>query len=354
MRAMTWRGDAVSPQIRCDASGSCNRSMPMINSMESVADLAQIVALADSSDRCITVHQLRGLGYTAKKIRVLTRRGFLQRVFRGVYVVATAELNDAQVIRCALLAAGASAHVAARTALEVRKAAAPHRGGQFWIGVVGGQRRPRRATGVRLGRTGRPAIVHFIRVAAPVETEMIGGVSVACVGHALVDTAVRESKSMLRRIVHEADYLQLLDEDELNRTFDRKRRGTGALRRAIPAGPLTAALTGGPDSRAAHRLVRALVARGFVPTSVDQPLRVEGGEFRPDILFLHELRRLAVEVDGPQHRKPHRRALDKARDAILARARIDTLRIETDRIRTDLEGAVDDDVTALHRQALAP
>lgn len=328
----------------------CNELLGRLRRVERIDDIGALVRCADPTDGCLTVHQIREFGYTTKEIRALVRRGLLRRVFRGVYVVATVRLSHQQVIRCALLAAGPSSHVAARTAFEIRRAAQPHRGGHFWIGVVGGQRRPIRRTQVALDSTGRVAIVHFIRVSGTVTTEMVHGVPVAAVGHALVDVAARESASMARRIVREADYLGLLDEEDLGTAFDRGRKGTRAARAVLPRGPLVTALAGGPDSRAAYRLIRALIERGYPPTSVNRPMRLEGQEFRPDSYYAKY--DVVLEADGPQHRREERRERDQARDAVFSRAGIETVRVETERIRRHLTSAVDEVVAVFTRRAL--
>ncbi len=313
--------------------------------MERIDDITELARIAEPTDGCLTTAQIRAVGYSKREITTLTRRGILRRVFIGVYVLATTAISHAQVIRAALLAGRRNAHVAGRTALEVRGVERPHRGGHFWIAVVGGQRRPLRITLVPLDATGRPALVHFVRAAGPVETEIVSGVPVAKVARALVDVARRESASMLRRMVRESDYQRLLDEGELATELDRKRSGARALRLALPKGPLARAFRGTADSRAMHRLLRALAERGVIPTSVNQPLRLTDFECRPDALFGPE--GLAVEADGPQHALPERKSEDAERDAILAAHGIETLRIETRAIRRDVDACADTVISRL-------
>lgn len=307
--------------------------------MPRIDDITELARLADATDGCLTVQQIRACGYSKREIATLTRRGVLRRVFIGVYVLATTALTHAQTVRAALLAAGPGAHVAGRTALELRGIAKPHRAGHVWIAVVGGQRRPRRTTRVPLDTTGRPARIHVVRAAGPVETEQIHGIPVATVARALVDVAKRESASLVRRLVREADYRRLLVEAQLASELDRNRHGARVLRAVLPKGPLARAFSGSADSRAAHRLLRALIARGATPTSINEPLRVEELECRPDFLFVDPW--LAVEADGPQHDIPERRAEDAARDAALAAHGIETQRIRTSAIRRDVDACAD-------------
>lgn len=302
-------------------------------------DITELARLAEPTDGCLTTTQIRAAGYSKREIATMARRGILRRVFIGVYVLATTALTHAQVVRAALLALGPGAHAAGRTALELRGVERPHRAGHFWIAVVGGQRRPRRMTKIPVDTTGREAVIHVLRAAGPVETEIVHGLRVAVVARALVDVARRESSSMLRRMVRESDYLRLLEEHALARELDRNRHGSRALRAALPKGPLARAFTGSADSRAAHRLLRALIARGVVPTSVNEPLRLTGFTCRPDILFV--LHGLAVEADGPQHALPERQAEDAERDATLAAHGIETLRILTSSIRRDVDACAD-------------
>lgn len=316
--------------------------------MARIDDITELARLAEPTDGCLTVAQIREAGYSKREIATLARRGVLRRVFIGVYVLATSKLTHAQVIRAALLALGPTAHVAGRTSLELRGIEQPHRAGRFWIAVVGGQRRPSRMTKVPLDATGRPAIIHVLRAAAPVETETIRGVPVAKVARALVDVARRESSALLRRMVRESDYRRLLEEHELAGELDRKRHGSRALRLALPKGPLSRALTGSPDSRAVHRLLRELLRRGVVPTSVNEPLEVEGRSCRPDLLLMDG--RLIVEADGPQHDLPDRKAEDDERDGMLARHGLETLRIRTSAIRRDVGRCADTVITRLEER----
>lgn len=304
-------------------------------------DITELARLADDTDGCLTIAQLRAAGYSKREIATLTRRGIVRRVFIGVYVLAQTTLTHAQVIRAALLALGPTAHVAGRTALELRGVERPHRAGHFWIAVVGGQRRPRRTTRIPLDATGRHAVIHVVRAAGPVETEHVRGFPVARVARALVDVAKRETASMLRRMVREADYQRLLSASDLADEFDRRRHGARALRHALPRGPLAAALCGSADSRAAHRLLRALLERGVAPTSVNEPLRLDELECRPDILCRFDGGALAIEADGPQHDIPERKDEDAARDATLAAHGIETLRIRTSAIRRDAAACAD-------------
>lgn len=296
-------------------------------------DITELARLADETDGCLTIAQIRAAGYSKREVATLTRRGILRRALIGVYVIGRPTLTHAQVIRAALLALGPTAHVAGRTAFELRGVERPHRAGHFWIAVVGGQRRPRRTTRIPLDSTGRYAVIHVVRANGPVETEQVRGVPVARVARALVDVAKRETASMLRRVVREADYQELLTETELAGELDRNRHGSRALRLALPKGPLTRALSGTPDSRAVHRLLRELIARGVTPTAVNQPLRLGEVEYRPDILCRFDGGGLVVEADGPQHDIPERKAEDAIRDATLAAYGIDTLRIRTSAIR---------------------
>lgn len=317
--------------------------------MDRVDDVTELARLAAETDKCLTYRQIRECGYTRKEIATLVRRGILRRVLIGVYVIASATITHQQLIRAALLAAGPTAHVAARTALEMRGAATHHRGGHIWIAVTRGQRRPLRRTRIALDSTGRTAVIHFVRAVAPVTTELINGVPVALTARALVDTSARESTSMLRRIIREADYRRLLDVDELAAELDRQRHGSRKLRATLPTGPLASAFAGGADSRAAHRLLRALLARGVRPHAINEPLRAGDFECRPDFWFLHE--QLVLEADGPHHELPARKAEDDHRDAQLARFGIRTVRVKTREIRRNVEACVDEVVDALSRRA---
>lgn len=319
--------------------------------VDRVDDIGELMRLAAKTDGCLTVHQIRECGYTKTEISTLVRRGILHRPLVGIYVIGATMLSHAQAIRVALLAVGSTAHVSGRTALELRGAVAHHRGGRFWIGVIGGQRRPIRITLMPLSSTGRPAMIHFVRVGRTAPIESHRGLPIAAVPRALIDAAARESSSMLKRIVREMDFLRLLEERPLSDELDRRRHGSRALRGALPAGPLTAALAGSPDSRAAHRFVRGLLARGVTPTSVDQPLRVGGRELRPDVWHARE--KVVFEADGPQHDLPERRAEDEARDAHLADQGIATMRFKTSRIRRELERCLDEAMALLIRRAPA-
>ncbi len=51
-------------------------------------DITELARLADDTDGCLTIAQLRAAGYSKREIATLTRRGIVRRVFIGVYVLA--------------------------------------------------------------------------------------------------------------------------------------------------------------------------------------------------------------------------------------------------------------------------
>ena len=302
-------------------------------------DIGALVELASATDGCITTAQLHELGYKVHEIRELIRRGIIRRVLRGVYVVATQALTLRQARRAALLVAGPDSHLFGRTALDHARIAKPHREGHLWIGTTHGQRRPLRTMKVGLVDSGRRPVVHIVRCPATVPLTTVDGLPSATVARALVDVAAREPIARVKGYVREADFLTALHTDELWDELDLGRPGSAALQTVLPAGPLATSLRGGAESRAEYHLLRGLLDRGMEPPAVNDTRFFDGREVRPDLAYW--LRGLLVEVDGPHHEHPARRAEDEERDAFLAQFGLETVRIPTRDVRRHLADCVD-------------
>jgi len=302
-------------------------------------DIGELVAVATTNDGCITTSQLYELGYDPHEIGELARRGIIRRVLTSVYVVAGRTITQPQAYRAALLAAGPQAHLFGRTALDHQHIAKPHREGHLWIGVTKGQPRPRRRMQTALSDSGRSPLVHFVRCPSSAPVTTVDDLPTSTIARALVDVAAREPATRLKAYVREADFRGLLHTDDLWRELDLARPGTAALKRALPAGPLATAFGGTAESRAEYRLLRALLDRGVEPPAVNDTRFFDGREVRPDLAWW--LLGVIVEVDGPHHERPARKAEDEERDAFLAKFGIRTLRIPTREVRRDPSGCVD-------------
>jgi hypothetical protein len=294
-------------------------------------DVATLLAIAEPQDRCITRRQLLDAGYSDRQIARLRQLGIVRRILHGVYVVAQRTITRRHAVCAALLAR--------RTALEVRALLKPERRGEIWIAVTNGQRRPHRQTLIALTDTGKPATIRYVRANRPVSVETVDGFPTASVPRALVDVAATTERRGLPAAIREADFRSLLHGAALGRELALRRPGSRRLRDALPTGALLGDLRGTVESRSEHRLIRALLQQNLPAAPVlNATVRAEGSDYRLDAWWVAS--GYALEVDGPQHRQPQRRADDERRDAALATLGIQTRRIATDAIRADLAACV--------------
>lgn len=132
------------------------------------------------------------------------------------------------------------------------------------------------------------------------------------VARTLLDLAVRYDTGALLRALAEAEFHHDLRPDDIKRTLRRGHPGSANLRAALAA---HAPGHGKVKSDLERRFRRLLVTRG-----IELPIRNHAiGPWEVDCVWPD--RRVAVELDGRQHQRPHQADRDDDRDLWLRRHR---------------------------------
>ncbi|MFL5823656.1 MAG: type IV toxin-antitoxin system AbiEi family antitoxin domain-containing protein [Solirubrobacteraceae bacterium] len=240
--------------------------------------LRGISQLARGQNGVVTWEQLLAAGLTPAMIRTLLKRGFLTRLFRGVYAVADPALLPLARDTAALLSLG-DAVLSHRSAVALwGMAEADAR--MVDVTVIG--RRPRRRAGVRLHRVDRLDLHDFttrsnLRVSAP--------------ARALIEFATQATRSELESAFGEARAKHLITEETLTATLARApatHSGAALVRRILATDPGSIYTR----SRAEKRLRRLLKQAELPQPLVNHRLCGYPADFFwPDA-------KLILEVDG--------------------------------------------------------
>jgi very-short-patch-repair endonuclease len=263
------------------------------------------IALARGQQALITRAQLVDVGHTDDAIRHRVRKGWLRRLYRGVYLVGAIETAYSQPMG-AVLAYGAGAllsHDAAAVLWVVRPAPAT----TMHVTVAGRDVRCR--DGIR---------AHVVRALDPADARRHHGIPVTSPARTLLDLATELSPRELDRAVNEARVHRLVTDHSLDEQFKRypAHRGVAALRRAVRLEP---ALT---RSEAERRLLE-LVRTAPLPLP-ETNVRVG----RHEVDFLWRAEGLVVEVDGYAfHSSRNAFERDRRRDAELLLAGLRVVRL---------------------------
>jgi hypothetical protein len=242
---------------------------------------SRLIELASRQHRCVATRQLHALDYGDEAIAHRVARGWLVRMYDGVYAVAPV-LDEAWTrwMAATLTAPGTVlSHASAGTAWGFWDAPMP-----FVVVTRAGQGGPRRVDGLLLCRT---------RVLAG-NTTTLHGVPITTPERTLVDIAAHVDRRALARAVREAFRLGCTSPPAvlIALAAHRGRRGTRTLRDVI------ARYTGLPLHRArsdAEALAIVLLNEAVRPIPLLNA-RVAGEE--ADLVWPDH--RLIVELDGPQ------------------------------------------------------
>ncbi len=239
------------------------------------------------------------LGLSRDQIDDRLRTGSLEPAHRGVYLLGGAPRTREQRWAAAVLACGPTAvlsHLSA-AALWALTEIDP-----VVIDVSLASRGKRTRQGIR---------VHRPRRLEPEDTTDHEGIPVTTVARTLIDLAVIVSTRSLERLLDEAEYLRLLDPDDLDRALQRNegRVGVVRLRRLLSRHNPGATRTRSPLEEAFLLLTREA---GLPQPLVNEPL----GPYTIDFLWSEQ--RVAVETDGrAAHGRLSARERDHRRDAWL-------------------------------------
>jgi hypothetical protein len=256
-----------------------------------------LAALANRQYGLVSRQQLLDLGLGRGAIDSRLRTGSLHAIHRGVYAVGHTSLNQRGLWLAAVLAGGEGALLSHDSAAAL------------W-GLIDSPPGPVHVTSTH-GRGKRAAIQLHAGAVDLSERRTRYGIPVTSVARTLL-MAERPSRRRLRRAYEEADRLNLLHRDELERTCQ-----LGVGRRGIPIlRQLVAEERDGATRSPLEDVFGALCKRHRLPLPIVNT-RLLGLEV--DALWVQE--RLVVELDGYAYHR-HRAAFerDRARDAALQAA----------------------------------
>jgi very-short-patch-repair endonuclease len=289
----------------------------------------RLAAVAQRQYGLVTRRQLEELGLGSSAISERVRSGRLHRVTRGVYSVGHVILTREGHWLAAVLTCGPGAvlsHASAAALWEIRPTASPMV--DVTVSSRAGLKRRRR---IRVHRSGRLAAA---------DVTVLKGIPVTTVARTLLDIADTLSTQPLRRVIHEAEYRELLDMTALAATVERNPGRKGAKVISLAKGPLE--LT----RYELEKRFLAFCRRHHLPSPAVNAI-VHGFE----VDFLWKKERLIVETDGlAAHRTRQAMERDRTRDRRLLRAGYRTIRL-TSRALSDDADAVLADLRALLAQA---
>jgi very-short-patch-repair endonuclease len=280
----------------------------------------EVRVIAAGQHGVIARTQLLTAGVTNSAIHRAVRSGKLHPIHRGVYSTLAPELatEDALLI-AALLAAGDSAVLSHGTA------------SWRWHII------PAPPTTIELAvpqrRTTPPGLTLHESQFRPGDLNLTAPFPTTSVPRTLLDLAVRYDHRALLRALAEAEFHHDTRPDDILRTLRRGHPGSANLRAAVKA---HAPGHGQMKSDLERRFRRLLIEH-----RIELPLRNEPlGPWTIDCLWPDH--RVAVELDGRQHTRPHQADRDDDRDLWLRRNHYIARRYGTKQIHTSPDHVIAD------------
>lgn len=274
------------------------------------SDDEAISCLASRQHGIVARGQLLDLGMGQRAIDHRLARGRLRRLHPGVYAVGHEAIPYPGRVVAAVMsvAPAAASHL---TAAALWRITDPSAGA---IHVTAAQsRRPR----CRI-------IIH--RAVLPAEDlEIVDGIPTTSVSRTLLDLSVTSQESFVRRLLKQAEFLNLTSAAELVRILGRypRRRGRRVLARIVER---YAASAGRTRSEFEDRFLEFCMQRGLPLPETNVALEIRGRRVEVDCVW--ESRKLIVELDG-YHAHSSASAFhdDRARDRALIAAGWSPMRI---------------------------
>jgi very-short-patch-repair endonuclease len=284
----------------------------------------KIAEIAGRQFGAISLAQLLEAGLTYREVMSRVKRGYLHRLYRGVYAVGHRNIGPQGRLIAALLAFGDDAFLSHRTSAGVW-GLRPIATKRIEVTVPGPKVRLRRGLVVHRTRTPPDAGDLAVR----------NGLRVSSVSRMLIELAVNETPRELDRLITQSVRKQIFDLRAVEAALVRheRRPGVGKLKAALQAYR--------PREDRKSDLERAF-DRSIVGTDIPPPLRnVQVDVWEIDCLWPEQ--RLALELDGrPYHVAVMDTETDRIKDAKLMRLGLRPLRITDLRFRLDRRGALDD------------
>ena len=281
-------------------------------------------AIARDQHGIVTRAQLLTSAVDRSVIDRALRSGKLHQLFRGVYSTLAPELASEDALLIAgLLAAGDGAALTHGTAAW------------RWSIIPGPPTRIELA--VPHDRSAPPGLVYHRTRLRPDDLTLNGRFPTTSVPRTLLDLAVRYDHRALLRALAEAEFHHDVRPADILATLRRGHPGSANLRAALK------------HHTPGHGAVRSQLERRFrallVEHDIDLPLRnALLGPWTIDCLWPD--RRVAVELDGRQHERPHQADEDDDHDLWLRRNRYIARRYGKRQIDTRPDDVIDDLKTA--------
>ena len=274
-------------------------------------DLA-VAQLAAASEGVVDLDELRSCGLSQRSIDYRAETGRLHRIHEGVFAVGHPNVSQNGLFVAAVKACRPDAALSHR-------AEAARSGFRTWTGGAVEVTIPESCTrahdGIRVHRS-----CHMTRGDQMVRD----GILVTNPAWTIVALASVLSAGELRSAVREALGLKLVSIRSILALLERLGpvRGCRNLRRILAQAQPT-------RSELEDVVYDLIIAGGFVPPEVNEPLRLEGRVVIPDFRWPHQ--KLVIEADGARwHDNALARADDAERQALLERHGETVLRIRWD------------------------
>lgn len=160
--------------------------------------------------------------------------------------------------------------------------------------------------------------VHRARNLSRSDITSRAGIPVTTVSRTLLDLGDMLTPYQLAYVIHEADFRNWLDVEQLQELIA-SHSGRAAVTTLARALDLNASGSAGTRSFLEDRFLAMLDRRGIAPPLVNVQVELpDGPSIEVDMVW--PAARVVVEVDGPGHDRAPSRARDQARDARLASA----------------------------------
>lgn len=292
----------------------------------------RLARLAARQHGLVTHRQLTVIGIRGSAVTWRVKTGRLQRIYRGVFAVGhTPQTAEARWI-AAVMASGPGAvlsHLDAAALWKIYEAAGAR------IHVTTARRSSHRVPGIQ---------VHRARRVDPEDVTVRKAIPVTTVSRTLVDLTDVLGPDRILRAMREADYLRLLDLDNLSTAVQRAhgRRRLKVLKQALAHHRPGQIVRGELE----HRFVELVRAAGLPAPDTNVIVQTRRRRYTVDCLWREQ--RVAVELDG---RAAHARTLafesDRRKDAALSAIGLHPLRFtwyrvtnEPDEVIAELEATL--------------
>ncbi len=301
---------------------SPDKTVAMRRKRRASGALAGVAELAGRHDGVVSLEQLRAAGLSYEQIRRLVLRGYLIRLYRGVFAVGHRPLTTRGHLRAALLAAGPDAYLSHRTAAAVwglRDVSTQ----RIDVTVPEGTRRSR-------------GPLRFHEMSREPDVKPRNGLRVSAVPQMLIELAPYETRRELDRLITQSVRKRILDLDRMRLALARhaRRPGVGKLHQALAVYLPT------QDRRSdlERDFDRFLAEHPEIPRPQTN-IMIDGWEI--DCYWPEQ--RLAVELDGrPYHIAVRDIEKDKFKDGKLLLKGIRVMRITDMRFKYDRDGVYED------------